>query len=124
MQARTKLLSAVAGGLCIAVALGIALTGTSTAGKENSTVLISKRSGGHQGADGLQGRVVSKLNGCVGGRTVNLYWLGRDGSHPVGFAKTDARGRWKLDIPVVGGPHLAEVTRKQNCDRDTAKRRI
>lgn len=121
----TKIVSSLALGL----ALALSLSGPSGAAKSgNSTVLISKKSGGHRGADGIRGRVISKRADCIEGRTVNLYWLGRDGAHPIGFAKTDARGRWKLDIPIVHGGHSAALSAQgsgaNRCDRDTAKRRI
>lgn len=78
---------------------------TTTAG---TTVNMSYKATRHK----MVGLVVSKENKCVGDRKVKVYKITRKGKSPVGSAKTDLTGLWKVSLASAGGKYGATVVPK------------
>ena len=58
----------------------------------------------------VDGVVINQTTGKPQGQaTVTLYKVGADGPESLESAKTDAEGKFKIDKPTTGGPHLIQT---------------
>lgn len=102
------------GVLAALAAISVLVVGLGTAGAHKvafpTRVVIDSG-----GPDGAEGRVVSKREGCLGGREVSLYF--RDPASGklmlVGTAVTDGDGNWEIDAELFAGQYVAKVTADQ-----------